>query len=259
MEEKRALILGPYKEPLRKIENGHGYFGALSFDVEGRLQCHVCGEVFDNLSAHLRTHKISVKEYRSKFGIAPRRKLISEKERELCKERRLRQMAAWTPEQKQKFRDDSKKHLSKATEARAKTKYEISPEHLNLRGICPDQLLELINRAVKHYGYVPSSREFNALFTNRYHEPIYRTFGSWSNAVKKAGHKLKKQAYNKRGGKKYDDEELLDYLSVFYQEHNKIPTKSDCYRGFLPSEGAYRKHFGSFVRARELAGIPELI
>jgi predicted transcriptional regulator len=44
--------------------------GALVFSDDGEtIQCHVCGEWYANVGAHLRKHKITPKQYREKFGL----------------------------------------------------------------------------------------------------------------------------------------------------------------------------------------------
>lgn len=137
----------------------------------------------------------------------------------------------------------------------------MSPEYLNLRGICPDQLVELIKKAADHYKATPSYAEFMAYYqTNRFATPIKRTFGSWKNAVRKAGYEPKKRTFNPLGGKiKYEDEELIEILSEFYRENKRVPTLSDFKRGFLPTWETYTKRFGSMAEARRRAGITDYI
>lgn len=260
------LILGPYKEPLRKVKGGFGYMGALTFDTSSRVQCHICGELFDNLAGHaLLAHKITKKQYKEKYGLAAETRLVSERFREEKKNQQLRYFARLSPEERVAKRKQAIKAMANANairRARIKAgtyKYgNNSLEQKNKRGICPDQLLDIIQKAHKHYGHTPSVAEFTKLFTQRYNEPIYRTFGSWSRALKLA--KLPKRV-NSRGynGIRYSEEELLEHLSVFYSTHHKIPSATDCNRGLLPPYGTYRNRFGSFSAARRKAGVPDLI
>jgi hypothetical protein len=63
------LLLGPYKTPLTKVTEGFGYMGAILLTKDGKgIQCHICGEIKENLSLHVRQHSITVREYREKFG-----------------------------------------------------------------------------------------------------------------------------------------------------------------------------------------------
>lgn len=265
MEE--GLILGPYKEPLKTVEGGFGYLGALTFDTLGKVQCHICGELFDNLAGHINNkHELSAKEYRVKYDLALGTRLISERYREEKKNNHLRYLMGLTPEQRHEHRARALKAIARLNENRAKGIYASSPqtslEQKNKRGICPDQLLEVIRRAHDHYGHTPTLREFETLMSCRYREPIKRTFGGWNKAVIQAGLRLHT---GKMGAPKgvprvrYTDEELLDYLRVFYQENGRIPTAGDCNRGLLPSYESYRGHFGSFPEARKKAGIPDYV
>lgn len=267
--ENEALILGPYKEPLKAVEEGFGYEGALTFNTLGQVQCHVCGELFDDLASHIRNaHKISAKEYRTKYSLAVSTKLVSEKYREEKKNNHLRYLQTLSPEQRKEHRRKAMAAIARCNEVRREKikSGEYKPgndslEQKNKRGICPDQLLDIVKRSQEHFGYTPSVREFEGLYGYRYHEPIRRTFGSFSNAVRKAGlQERPKKGHAPKGIPRirHTDDELLDYLQVFYQEHGMIPTAGDCNRGLLPSYASYTGHFGSFPNARKLAGVPDL-
>jgi len=257
---KAEMILGPYKEPLRKVTDGFGYFGAISFSVDGKIQCHICGEVFDNLSFHVpHAHDMKIFEYREKFGIAKNSKLVSESFRESRKQHMLSLIAGMTEKQKRERTERlinaaRKSNRKRAASLRGKT--NLSPEAVNVRGICPDQLIALINDAKEHYTYTPSILEFNDYYgTQRFIAPIKRTFGSWKKALGAAGLHPKTKRFG--GHVRYTDEELLNFLISFYEENGTIPTTSDIGRGFLPNWNVYIRRFGSMTEARRLAGIPE--
>jgi len=57
--------------PVTRIKNGYGYIGVLLRDKEkDLLQCHMCGEWTQHLSAHTRwQHGILSREYKIKFGL----------------------------------------------------------------------------------------------------------------------------------------------------------------------------------------------
>ena len=261
----QTLILGPYKEPLRKVKGGHGYIGALTFNVLGQVQCHICGGLFDALSSHIwKSHRMKTDKYREDYKLAPTTKLISERYREEKKNTHLRYLSTLTREERYAHRRRAQRAVKSATATRLaaikKGTYVVnkSLEQANKRGICPDQLIDIIRRAHKHYGHTPSMDEFENLFTARYREPIKRTFGSWNRAIKKAGLSPRGVMRVKVGLNRLSDEELLDYLTVFWKENGRIPTASDCRRGFLPPYMSYHRHFGGFPAARRRAGVPDL-
>lgn len=52
--------------------------GELLVDTDGRLFCHVCGETWDYLGRHIRSHKMTPDEYRAWFGLPTTIPLASE-------------------------------------------------------------------------------------------------------------------------------------------------------------------------------------
>ncbi len=262
------LILGPYKLPLKKVRKGFGYYGAISLSKDGKgIQCHICGALKENLSLHLRQHDITVRAYREKFGLSLKTRLVSESHRIAAIERML--------DLREKMRrEGSLERITRlCNKSRVKSMKQrikdgtwkkgswLKNEDLNLRGICPDQLIELIKKAHAHYGYTPSYAEFMAYYqTNRFATPIRRTFGSWKSAVTKAGFSPKKRGYSMEGGRiKYQDEELIDILATFYEDNKRPPTLSDHKRGFLPQWEVYTRRFGSMEEARRRAGIKKYV
>ena len=127
-------------------------------------------------------------------------------------------------------------------------------ETKNKRGVCPDQLLAKIKEVAEKVGHTPSLVEFiEVTGTQRFKHLIFKTFGSWKNALKM----VNLQPKEKRMGRyiKYSSEELLEYLVIFAQENLRIPTSTDCRRGLLPDSAVYTRRFGSLPKARELAGV----
>lgn len=252
------LTISNYKEPLRPVKDGFGYQGTLIGTIDGtKIQCHICGELFGELSKHIIRHKMNVKEYREKFELARSTALISESVREERKVRTLKWLNSLSPEEKKDFLKRSRSKMS----ATAKKKRalagqpKVSLETKNKRGTCPDQLLDKIKKCAEAIGQTPSKREFiDWCESQRYVHLIYKTFGSWSAAIKMIN--LKKRVKKECGGrKKYSNEELLEYLQIFYQENGTPPTETDCRRGLIPDSSVYKRRFGSLPKARELAGI----
>lgn len=255
-----SLLLGPYKMPLKKLEDGFGYDGTITLDVEGKIQCHICGYLFDNLAQHVFYHHgLRSREYKSKFNLSPSTALISERRREEFKANGLRVWLRKSPEEKEAAR--ANRELNKYKKKNPNTFTGLSLEKKNLRGTCPDQLLSLIKNAAEHYGHTPSISDFEVFHgTQRFMNPIIKTFGSWKKAIEKCGLEVRKsgpQYSADRPWRMYDDEELLDLLSIYASTNKVTPMASDFRRGFLPSFATYIKRFGSLIQARRLAGIEE--
>lgn len=257
------LTLLHYKEPLIKAKGGFGYVGALSVTVDGKLaQCHECGKLFENLGAHVHQAHMPVIEYKDKWQLAHTTALTSENERKEQSQRTSDWWNALTKEERDAFWEKRQKGykewIAKGKPKRKQPKGAL--ETKNKDGTCPDQLLDRIKAVKEKVGRTPSVRDMlnDDNGSQRYLHLIRTTFGSWKNALKMLGMKPRVSAKEQVKGKRtpfYTNEELLEYLRVYYQENNQLPTESAFKRGLLPSSQTYIRRFGSIVKARHLAGL----
>lgn len=246
------LTLKHYKEPLKEVTDGFGYFGAIQVTIDGeKIQCHICGELFGNLGLHIyHKHEMTVGEYREKFELSRSTALISESCRDKLKQEAIRHFAQFSPSKRAEW-------LEKARKARSERQPKERLEAKNKKGTCPDQLLEKVKECADALGRTPTKIEFiEHCGTSRFVHLIYKTFGSYKKAITMLG--LAEHTARQTPQKKNSDEELLDYLQIFWQENQKIPTETDCKRGLLPDSGVYKRRFGSLPKARQLAGIHEI-
>ena|SRR3990167_8808946 len=256
LDQNTGLVLNNYKEPLKKVENGFGYYGAVLLTLNGeKIQCHICGRLFNSVGAHLKdAHKINAVEYKNKFQLAQGTALISEKLRNVLKEQRLAYYHSglrykFTAEQRQR----SKEILIENNKKRKGWKMPL--EIKNKYGTCPEQTLAKISECKEKIGYVPSRIEFqNFCGGQRYLHLAKTHFGSWTNALKKIS--LNNKPFKRGQVQKRSDEELLKSLKDFWEITKKIPTESESRRGNLPYGDLYRRRFGGWIKARELAGVP---
>lgn len=258
-----------YKEPLKEIPagEGYGYYGALLGTPSGdKVQCHICGELYSELSAHVNmAHKINHTQYKEKFQLAYRTALLSEEQRMIRKEKALKFFTSMTVDERMEYQrkaaEGYQKYWRKFKEGKIRRKNQppgITLETKNKRGTCPDQLLDRIKEVASKIGKTPTKDNFIDYYGSaRYISLIYKTFGSWSNGLTMAGYSRKTWRKLQKGTKKprYQEEDLLEYLRIFYQENGKVPTETDCRRGLIPDSKIYCRKFGSFPKARELAGI----
>lgn len=246
------LVFSNYKEPLKKVEGGFGYWGALGMTANGSLvQCHECGKLVKNLGIHaFNAHGLRAMEYRDKYKLSHTTSLVSETFRNELKANMLRYLASLTPQERKKRANHLKSFLKQGHTVKQ------SLESKNKHGYCPDQLLQKILDVKKILGRVPTTKEFrdemNKIGKGRAFILIYNTFGSWNKALQLLKLPINEKQYTTR----WNDETLLGLLKEFYERHNRLPTKSDCLRGLLPSLMLYRTHFGGLPRARRLAGLP---
>jgi hypothetical protein len=255
-QSEQMLTLQHYKLPLIAVPKplGVGYYGALSVTMDGsKVQCHICGKLFQDLSLHImQRHNKSVVEYREDYKLAPTTALISETNREARKAGRL----AYNAEHEIDYSALGKL----AVKAREKAgtlnnRWTITLETKNKRGVCPDQLIAKIQEVADELGHTPSISEFiEVTGGQRFKHLIFKTFGSWKSALKIAKLQPRGRVQNAKRNN-YSNEELLEYLVVFAQEHKRIPTATDGKRGFIPSVDVYKRRFGSLPEAREIAGV----
>lgn len=261
----QELVFYNYKEPLKPIVGGYGFHGVVLSNKEGTgIQCHICGEMFMNLSSHvMQAHEIKVRDYKEKYGLAHMTSLVSEQERQRLKMNTIKWLQGMTAKERRDFRD---RRIARFKEWRnrkisRRQQPKLTLESKNKRGTCPDQLLAKIKEVAKHLGHSPSKDEFIDYFkSQKFLHIIYKTFGSWIKAKEMAGYsENKRYELNSKKYEYHTAENLLEYLKIFYQETGKPPTETDCKRGLIPESGVYRKFFGSFPEARLQAGITEKV
>lgn len=234
------------KSPLRKVEGGYGFMGTLEFDVETKehTRCHVCGYFYKQLGNHIRAHKIGLEDYKDKFSLgmkvslaAPQsRKPIFQRWQSLSEEQRKEHLA--------KMREGYKKRLDTGRPTRKKALY-----WKNVEDRCPDQLLDKIERLAKKLGRTPTSREYSKEYGSSFLGSVLGTYGTWGNALKIVKMAPKTSGY----GNRYTKESIIQILLDFQYQHERQAMSTDINRGFLPSNTAFKKYFGSFIEAKRAA------
>lgn len=236
-----------YKEPLMKFTEGYGFVGALIFDSEtDKVQCHICGEWFGALAPHLsKEHNMKAYQYKDKVGLLQSTALISESAREKLiasgldkRLQNLRKGGKKTDEQKRKISETLKKNAHKS-------------ENKNLKGTCPAQLIQRMQRIYNQQGAKFRLRHFDGFYGL-----IKRTFGSMKEACKLANipysHPGRNYKNIKVSNNNYSVQELIDFLKRFENINGRKPSYSDARRALIPSLSLYKKSFGSFKNALEL-------
>lgn len=116
-----------------------------------------------------------------------------------------------------------------------------------------EELLNYLEVFHKENGRVPIAKDF----LNNPDYPTFVTyqkrFGSWNEALKLAGLDNRPKGSN---SKKYTDEELLNFLNIFYEENGKAPGKRDFLNNIAyPDYQNYTAHFGSWGNALKMVGL----
>lgn len=232
-------FLAGYKEPLRKVDGGYGYMGTLAFDAETQryTQCHLCGNFYIRLGRHIvHAHSMSARDYKIELGLPLKMSLVapnSTVDRKYIWE-------SYTDEERERILANLKKGHGKKHGGQRLSLY-----HRNLKGRCPDQLLDKIKRLMDKLGHVPTRREFSAEYGDGDLSAVYFVHGKWSWAVK-----LVLDA-----PEMYNEINLIAILQDFRVRYGREPITTDILDGLLPTNNVFRQTFGSFSKAKEAAGI----
>lgn len=110
-----------------------------------------------------------------------------------------------------------------------------------------EELLNYLELFYDKYGEVPIKIDFDNNRDYPSSNIYHKRFGSWNNAIKMAGLRIRRE---------YTDEELLDYLELFYEKYGEVPMKRDFDNNLdYPGSNIYHKRFGSWNKALLLAGL----
>ena len=218
---KRALPQDPtifvfvpnYKEPILPVNRGgFGWYGLQAYNEEGQLMCHECGEFWGHLSRHITKHGLNHKEYREKYGLQAKTKLVSETiskvlSRPLSPERRKHQVARL-----------------KAVKVRSHVKnYRL--EFYNKNDTCLLQCMRWLSEAAKKYGDDISQSQAN-IYRPGLVTLIQRRFGSF-NKLKQ----ILRLAMNNHGKLLYNKQFFLEDMCRFHSEYGYWPKERDYIKG----------------------------
>jgi hypothetical protein len=150
--------------PFKKLVDGHGYPGViLERATDGRLQCHICGDWYEDLARHVQwQHRMKSAEYKNKFELRLKDVLLSRQIRKKLKE------AATTPQNIERCRNNNKlcvarikanKTKQTIVRAAASLKSKNTLAALNERGLCPDQVNYRFDIVAQEVGKTPTERD----------------------------------------------------------------------------------------------------
>lgn len=202
-----------YKEPLMKFSGGHGFVGALVFDTaSGKIQCHFCGQWFDRLENHInKEHAMKAGDYKRVVGLVKKTALINEKIRA-----KLIEHGRTNKKNLSNLRPGVKKTRSEKERIRATLK-ENRDELKNMRGTCPEQLIDRLVKLHDKFGYTPRSTDIPFI------EALRATYGTLAEACRVAGipERVPGQNINRRQ-KKYERAEIVKALHDYFLLHGKF-------------------------------------
>ena len=244
-------------EPYMEAEKGHkGYQGVVLYNEEkDKVQCAICGEWFEQLGQHVNSHKMKADEYRRTFGLGSKvalctptvsKKLsdnVSPEMKEFIKKRGAEILKAM-PEEKKVL--NRKRILQYRREAIG---------FKNLTGLCRAQIEArlLVIRDIVKKGTI---EELTMGEIRKYDISLAAHF---QNKYKTVDEIVKKVGLTPGTRDKYTEVELISQLRSWVFNNKRIPTAKDLSTAHLPKWETYRRYFGSWRRAKEMAGLGQMV
>jgi hypothetical protein len=246
----QEFAIDPYKEPLVQLKGAvKGYMrGTLPIAIaDGKLPCAFCGSTFDVLGLHLRhTHDMSSRAYRQVTGLLLKTRLVSEPYRSrvlasITEERRLRmaQLGAG---------DHGQHSINRERKRKESLEAGYSPERLNKRGTCRDQIIAVSRRLAKENRGV--LREADLLRQGIYGPSRRRWFPTMLALCTEVG-----ATY--AGKRDWTDVEMVRAFRELAERLGRTPTQKDLGGpAGTPSNSSYQERFGGLTEVSRRAGLP---
>lgn len=247
-------------EPYMENVNAGGYVGVVLRDEKKDLiLCNICEGWYSQLhtNKHLRVHNITTQEYREKFqilkGVQMQSKRISkmQSKKAMGNKNFLKQHGFSNKKERSSFQQ-------KANTESNKSRKTIG--YRNFKGYCPAQIIARIKIVESIVGRQPLDfdlRQYDVRLNRylRYH------FGSCTKGLNYYGFSKQSKKHHKALGLKgarYSDVELLGKLRRYVVDNDKQPAYKDFKEG-SPSATTYINRFGSWRRAKMMAGLDQLL
>lgn len=195
--------IGKYVPPFEKVKDGFGFMGVIVEDFKsGKLQCHECGEWFEQLVSHIHpAHNLSCSEYKKKYGLLMSTALKS-------KRMRLRQS-----EVMQGMRKKHKKHRFKFAKnndyAGNRKGIKKAVESKNKYGVCDLQIMQKVIELHNELGKTPTLTELKDRYGGAFLFHLHKRYGSYVAYCKKEGFIPNFSNYNPKYSREYFIEKAL--------------------------------------------------
>ena len=242
-------------EPYMESNNGIGYKGVVMYDeLEDKVQCAECGKWFEALSTHLKIHKLTGREYKDSNGLFYKVPLCSKK---LSNKRSMSAIIHNTKRTNllKGYKHNKGSRILVNAQQRAALKIQSKNKH----GLCDAQVAArlLVVRDICGYKKI---QDIKSADVRKYDRNLYGNVYEKYGTIKKACKALKLQ--QSRVGH-YEDSEVIALLRKFVIVKKRMPrrnhTVNDFVMGTLPTEKVFVRLFGSFKRAKMMAGLDQLL
>ena len=229
--------------PFIPVSKGFGYMGVLAQDSKsGKLQCHKCGEWYEQLPTHIQKHNLNANSYREQFGLLTSTALKSQRIRLIHSQ----VMIDFRKTGKKKFLRKFKKNNKESANRKGKPK---ALESQNQYGNCDLQIINKIIKLGEELGKTPTLIDIKKEFGGGMVSTMHSRYGSYVKYCRKylklEPNRSRNNPWNKKQWKNY----LLDIGRKSINKGNPLLIKK-----LLPiNEQRYiYRYFKSFKNYKEL-------
>lgn len=243
MPDRKVVIRGAvfgYAEKAPYTRSGKSLLGVLELDeTEAKVKCHECGDFRISVGSHLKSHSVTIREYRRRHGLNSRTALMAPGQIDrILGDRRPPPLSS----------EDRRAFIAKALAAPRPPK--MTEELRNFRRKCTAQIPQIIRETAKELGRTPSWDDLRAAGLSD--REMLRCFGT-TNADKimetcglDPRHRARIRLYTKAI--------LVELLRDARARLRRVPCTRDCSAPLLPSPATFRDYFGSWTAALDAAG-----
>lgn len=229
--------------PFMEVKRGYGYQGVVMYDdAEDKVQCHICGNWFENVGQHSAiAHQLKAEDYKLSFGLTLSTALCgrkkSKRDREIGLSRREHFNSVrnvWTKTHRPRRR---KNYIPPHGSMRAK----------NRKGLCDLQIRSRYEVVKSIVGKDPSRDDFQKY--DKQLESWFSRNGGLNKYKKSIGVK------NWENGLRTPDIELIAALRKMAKEKKRVPYTTDFNKPGRPHFQTMLNHFGSWANTLRMAGL----
>jgi hypothetical protein len=236
-------------EPYMENDNGIGYKGVVMYDEhEDKVQCSECGKWYKHLAPHIYfKHKKRVEQYKEEHGLYQKTPLCS-------KNFSIKMSNSATEMVRTGWKSSSRFIKGVGPTIRRKRNKSDVMQYKNSHGLCDAQIASrlVVVREMSGKKKIEDLTSFDLQKYDQNLEAVIRNkYGNWALASKALGLKDVLGEYN--------DANLIAKLRTFVINRGFIPFSSKLSKYGLGNHHTYTKYFGSWRRAKMMAGLDQLL
>lgn len=190
------VTIGKYIPPFEEVENGFGYKGVIVEDVKtNQIQCHICGEWYNQLGLHIKKHGLNTSEYKRRFGLLQTTALKSHR-------LRLRQSIVMQ-ELRKKYKQCNRKFERNNLYAGNRKNKPKAEESKNKYGVCDLQIMQKVIELKEELGKTPTLTDLKERYGGGFIFHLNKRYNSYIRYCKELGLKPNISNFNPKYSREY--------------------------------------------------------